>query len=592
MYMDEYLKGVVPSEVGASWPYDSLCAQAVAARCFASTADRHPEEGADVCTTTHCQVWRPERDDRTDVAVDSTHNVAALYDGQIVSAFYFGHCDGHTRDSEDVWGGYLPYCRSVPCPCGFTSMYGHGVGMCQEGARVLANAGWDYRDILKHYYSGVEVRSTEPAPQRWYFAEGTTREGFTTYFCLSNPGAADAAVKLRYMMESGGDREVDVVVQAGSRLTVDAATDVGAGKDFACEITSENGVPVVAERPMYFSYKGAITGGHDALGSNYPRPTWYFAEGTTREGFDTYLCVANPADTAVDFVVSYYLEGGGTKDVLYKVSPRARKTVEPTRDIGREKDFSCRVESAGGAALIAERPMYFDYQGAITGGHDAPGALSARSTWYFAEGSTRPGFETYLCIGNPTGHEAEVEVSYLMNSGDNRVTSHKVGPMTRKTIRASDEVGSNKDFACRVNCPDGSNVVVERPMYFVYQGDVAGGSDTLAAPNPKPLWQFAEGTTRPGFTTYVCLANPCDKAASVRVTYLRGDGTSAAQEVGVPGQSRVTLSVNDVLGSGDDTAHDVAITVEATNLVGIVAERPMYFDYHGALKGGHTTTGH
>ena len=48
MEMDEYLKGVVPSEVSASWPYDALAAQAVAARCYASTADRHPEEGADV----------------------------------------------------------------------------------------------------------------------------------------------------------------------------------------------------------------------------------------------------------------------------------------------------------------------------------------------------------------------------------------------------------------------------------------------------------------------------------------------------------------------------------------------------------------
>jgi peptidoglycan hydrolase-like amidase len=48
MDMDEYLKGVVPAEVGASWPYDALAAQAVAARCFASTADRHPDKGANV----------------------------------------------------------------------------------------------------------------------------------------------------------------------------------------------------------------------------------------------------------------------------------------------------------------------------------------------------------------------------------------------------------------------------------------------------------------------------------------------------------------------------------------------------------------
>ncbi|MGQ9532930.1 MAG: stage II sporulation protein D [Desulfotomaculales bacterium] len=35
--------------------------------------------------------------------------------------------------------------------------YGHGVGMCQYGARGLAEHGHDYRTILKHYYTGVEV---------------------------------------------------------------------------------------------------------------------------------------------------------------------------------------------------------------------------------------------------------------------------------------------------------------------------------------------------------------------------------------------------------------------------------------------------
>lgn len=35
--------------------------------------------------------------------------------------------------------------------------YGHGVGMSQNGANTLALAGKDYREILKHYYSGVSL---------------------------------------------------------------------------------------------------------------------------------------------------------------------------------------------------------------------------------------------------------------------------------------------------------------------------------------------------------------------------------------------------------------------------------------------------
>jgi len=38
-----------------------------------------------------------------------------------------------------------------------TTGYGHGVGLCQYGAKGLAEHGYDYRTILGHYYSGVEL---------------------------------------------------------------------------------------------------------------------------------------------------------------------------------------------------------------------------------------------------------------------------------------------------------------------------------------------------------------------------------------------------------------------------------------------------
>jgi stage II sporulation protein D len=35
--------------------------------------------------------------------------------------------------------------------------YGHGVGLCQEGAMVMAKKGIDYKSIIEFYYSGVEI---------------------------------------------------------------------------------------------------------------------------------------------------------------------------------------------------------------------------------------------------------------------------------------------------------------------------------------------------------------------------------------------------------------------------------------------------
>lgn len=155
---EEYIKGILPYEMSPTYPLEALKAQAVAARSYAAAnLGKHAADGADVCSSVHCQVWRPTRYETTDRAVDETRGIAATYEGAIIYAFYHGHCDGHTRNSEDVWSAALPYARAVPCPCGYDYLYGHGVGMCQEGARAMANAGATFDQIIKHYYTGVAL---------------------------------------------------------------------------------------------------------------------------------------------------------------------------------------------------------------------------------------------------------------------------------------------------------------------------------------------------------------------------------------------------------------------------------------------------
>ena len=43
--------------------------------------------------------------------------------------------------------------------CAHGHGYGHGVGLSQWGAHSMAEAGRDYREILSHYYSGVQVQT-------------------------------------------------------------------------------------------------------------------------------------------------------------------------------------------------------------------------------------------------------------------------------------------------------------------------------------------------------------------------------------------------------------------------------------------------
>jgi len=167
MPMERYLRGVVPVVMPRPAPLEALKAQAVAARSYAYYAKLHPrhaEVNAHLCNSAHCQMWVPEAAwRRANRAVRRTKDKVAKYEGQIIRAFYFANCGGRTKNSEDVWLEVLPYCRSVRCPVK-GKPEGHGVGMCRKGAKELARRGKSYKQILKRYYTGIEVEKIEVAP--------------------------------------------------------------------------------------------------------------------------------------------------------------------------------------------------------------------------------------------------------------------------------------------------------------------------------------------------------------------------------------------------------------------------------------------
>ena len=165
MALEEYLRGVVPSEVPALWPAEAVRAQAVAARSYARAAmlaPRHADRNADICTTAHCQTYNEQRiHAASDAAIRATAGEVLLHGGAVIAAFYSAACGGRTRGNDEAWGGTrLAYLQPVDCPCG-RPRNGHGVGLCQWGARALADQGLDYRAILRHYYTGVRL-SSEP----------------------------------------------------------------------------------------------------------------------------------------------------------------------------------------------------------------------------------------------------------------------------------------------------------------------------------------------------------------------------------------------------------------------------------------------
>lgn len=114
--VDDYLLSVVPEEMPTDWPAEALKAQSVAARSFAlKNRSRHAAEGYDLCTTTHCQLYKGIASEKTasTAAVRATRGEVLTYGGQPIEALFHTDSGGMTESSEDVWGNPIPYLRAV-----------------------------------------------------------------------------------------------------------------------------------------------------------------------------------------------------------------------------------------------------------------------------------------------------------------------------------------------------------------------------------------------------------------------------------------------------------------------------------------------
>ena len=261
--IDEYLYGVVSSEMPASFEVEALKAQAIVARTYTiyqikNNSMKH--ENADICDDyTCCQAWISKEDrfakwDENEAesnwnkvvnAVDSTKGKIIAYNGEPINAFFHANSGGVTESSLNIWGEIdYPYLKSVETAGeeGYTQYssevslsqeellnkmkekykdfeidytksdcikileyttsgrvktikignkeiagteartllglkstnftfsitgdkiifyvigYGHGVGMSQTGADALAKSGSTCEEIIKHFYTGVEIK--------------------------------------------------------------------------------------------------------------------------------------------------------------------------------------------------------------------------------------------------------------------------------------------------------------------------------------------------------------------------------------------------------------------------------------------------
>ncbi len=245
--LEDYLAGIINSEISSQWSMEAVKAQAVVARSYA-VFQREARKNCEyqLESTVQDQVYDGSdgEDSRAVRGVRETAGEVLTYEGKVVQAFFHSSCGGHTEASENVWSVALPYLRGVDCKycltspsvswqqtmslrklesllrkggydvpglrgiifldrdksgrittlsllfargsrnisavdfrktvgygvikstnfdvriCGENAVFagvgfGHGVGLCQWGAKKRAEEGFNYREILSYYYPGT-----------------------------------------------------------------------------------------------------------------------------------------------------------------------------------------------------------------------------------------------------------------------------------------------------------------------------------------------------------------------------------------------------------------------------------------------------
>ncbi|MYA28872.1 MAG: SpoIID/LytB domain-containing protein [Nitrospira sp. SB0666_bin_27] len=247
--LEEYVAGVVSSEVNPEWHEELLRTQAVAARTY--VLHKKLENAAqpfDVYASVQDQVYTGRKNVNEAVldAVRRTRGQVLTYEGRPIFAVYSSTTAGPTEDAMNVWAKDLPYLKGVACPfdqkspwyewratipfdtvearlkeegypigwlatltpygmttagrvkgirilhsrgelvitgqefrriLGYSKVRstrfsieridrhvvfagkgaGHGVGLCQWGAKEMAELGYPYQSILRYYYPGTEI---------------------------------------------------------------------------------------------------------------------------------------------------------------------------------------------------------------------------------------------------------------------------------------------------------------------------------------------------------------------------------------------------------------------------------------------------
>lgn len=215
MDLEIAVASVVQAEALSDTPLEALKAQAVVSRSYL-VAGRGRHSDFDFCDTTHCQFLRepPEAHSPAAQATAATRGLVLTYNDKPIAAMFTRSCGGETRTPAEAglpsadYSYYSVHCKiCYKSPVRWTRRLsredaallsqgengrialgrklgwnavpsynftvreqgnrvvlegvgqGHGVGLCQRGARGMGELGSDFRAILDHYFPNTTLKS-------------------------------------------------------------------------------------------------------------------------------------------------------------------------------------------------------------------------------------------------------------------------------------------------------------------------------------------------------------------------------------------------------------------------------------------------
>jgi autotransporter-associated beta strand protein len=443
---------------------------------------------------------------------------------------------------------------------------------------VITYAGGDGNDVV--------LRMT--LPFTYLLTEGATGTFFDDDVLIANPLDTAVDARLTFMLDGGATVVEHRTVPARSRITVRVDDIPGLeSTSAAVQVNAEGGTPLIVERSMFWDT--SYYAGHTASAVSTPLWEWWFAEGC-QGFFDTYILLANPnAESAMVFI-TFLREGEGPAGAWYTVPPFSRVTAY-AGDIPElvDRRFGMIVRSWN--TLLVERSMYFAStpERVWGGGHVSAGAEPS-SSWVHAEGASGGFFNTFLLLTNGGNVPANVDLRFLLESGEVVTTRKIVGPQQRLTVNPAMEGDARLERAAFSTVVTSDvPIMSERSMYWPGDATPFGeGHNSAGETQLGTSWGLAEG--RIGgpmdFMTYILLANPGSTAAEVQITYLREGDTPVAKTYTVPPTSRFTLDVKSLVPEIQNQSFAALIAV--TNNVPIAVERSMYWNANGVFWAGGT----